>query len=296
MSCTSPIDITSGQVGKCELKCEYAYDYKDSNATITNNGNYIQLSYDQSSTPPVIYNAVNYQVREVRIYSPSLHRYQGQQAAAEMLIMHSSGSDKLIVSVPFVVSGSKSKTTRFMDQVADYLNTFVQSSGQSSSMGNAMWNLNDFVPEKVYYSYKGTAPFSPCNGGYNFVVFSTSNMAQATLSNDALSKIRQRISPARIGVKNNTYYISQEPAKASLESTTDDIYISCQPTGTSEDQEVVKGRAQKPTNFFEEAGDFFVKGNILQNPITQVALAALVMVGVYKVGTLVFHRKNASSN
>lgn len=291
MSCTSPIDITSGQVGKCELKCEYSYDYKDSNATITNNGNYIQLSYDQSSKPPVIYNAVNYQVREVRIYCPSLHRYQGQQAPAEMLIMHSSGNDKLIVSVPLVVSGSKSKTTRFMDQVADYLNKFAQSSGQSASMGNATWNLNDFVPEKIYYSYKGTAPFSPCNGGYNFVVFSTSNMAQATMSNNALNNIRQRINRSGIDVKSNTYYISQYPAKASLDATTDDIYISCQPTGTSEKQEVVGGVKGKPTNFFEEAADFFVKGNILQNPITQVALAALVMVGVYKVGTLVFHRK-----
>lgn len=295
MSCTSPIDITSAQVGKCELKCEYSYDYKDSNATITNNGDFIQLSYDQSSTPPVIYNATNYQVREVRIYSPSIHRYQGQKAAAEMLIIHSSGSDKLIVSVPFVVSGSQSKTTRFMDQVADYLNTFVQSAGQSSSMGNATWNLNDFVPEKIYYSYKGTAPFSPCNDGYEFVVFSTSNMAQATLSNDALSKIRQRIAPARIGVKNTPYYMSQGPAKASLDSVSDDIYISCQPTGTSEEQEVVGGKREKPTNFFEETADFFVKGNILKNPITQVALAALVMVGVYKVGTLVFHRKKSSS-
>jgi carbonic anhydrase len=295
MSCTSPIDITSGQVGKCELKCEYSFDYKDSNATITNNGNYIQLSYDQASTPPVEYNAVKYQVREVRVYSPSLHRYQGQQAPAEMLIMHSSGNNKLIVSIPLVISSSKSKTSRFMEQVADYLNTFVQSAGQTSSMGNATWNLNDFVPEKVYYSYKGTAPFSPCNGGYDFVVFSTANMAQATISNDTLSKIRQRIAPSNIGVKNNTYYISQAPAKASLESVSDDIYISCQPTSTSEEQEVVGGRKGEPTNFFQETADYIVKGDLLKNPITQVAIAALVMVGVYKVGTLVFHRKKSSS-
>lgn len=290
MSCTAPVNLTSTNVGSCHLKCDYAFSYGDSNATITNNATYISLSYDQLAQPPVIYNADKYQVREVRIYSPSLHRYEGQQADAEMLVMHSSGSKKLIVSVPLVVSSSRTKSSRFLDQVADYMRNFTSSSGQTASMGNATWNLNDFIPEKRYFSYSGTAPFPPCNNGYDFVAFSTSDYAQASISSNALASIKSGISNSGIAVKSNTLFYSTNTAKASLDSVSDDIYISCQPVGESEEKTVVSnGNGQ--ANFIKDLSEYMEKDKILKNPYFQSIVAVLVMLGVYKLGKFVFDRK-----
>ena len=290
MSCgDAPIDITS-PAGTCELKCEYNFDYKDSNVVITNSGNHLKLSYDLGSSPQVKYNAEDYNPREVRLYVPSIHRYQGQHADAELVIVHSSGSKNLIVSVPITQSRTQSRTTKFLDQVANYVANFTPNSGDTASMGNAVWNLNDWVPEKPYYSYSGSAPYSPCAGGFDYVVFNRYDAA--TIRPDTLAKLKKSVASSGIGTKPNTFYNSTGPARQGLDSIgEDDIYISCQPTGTSEDQEVVGGAKEKPTNFFAETADYVIKADLLRSPVTAAIASALIMVLVYKVGTMTFGRK-----
>lgn len=290
MSCSdAPINITQPS-GTCELKCEYNFDYKDSNTVVTNAGNYLKLSYDLSSGPQVKYNAADYSPREIRLYSPSIHKYQGQPADAELVIVHSSGNKNLIVSVPITKSRTASRTAKFLDLVANNVANFASKSGETASLGNAVWNLNDWVPEKPYFSYSGSAPYSPCTGGFDYVVFNRYDAA--TIHPDALAKLRKNIAASGIGTKPNKFYNSTGPARQGLESIgDDDIYISCQPTGSSEEQEVVGGEKKAPTNFFAEVGDYVTKNDLLTHPVTVVIASALVMVGVYKIGTLTFGRK-----
>jgi carbonic anhydrase len=229
----APINITSTPNGTCELKCDYKFDYKSSNITLSNKTNYVQLSYDMASSPQVIYNSDNYQVREVRLYVPSIHRYNGSTADAELIIVHSSNSKNLIVSVPVRSSSVKGKTSRFLDQVADYVTKFAPNAGDQTSMGNATWNLNDFVPEKKFYSYSGTAPYSPCVDGFDYVVFDKVDAVDMT--QDALNKIKRHIADSKIKPKSSSnkvsFYQSAKPAKNDLGTESDDdIYIACSPT------------------------------------------------------------------
>ena len=294
MTCSAPINVSNdGSSGKCQLKCDYSFDYSDSVTTVTNNGDHVSLTYDESSVPPVKYNAKDYQVREVRLYTPSLHSYNGQKAPAEMLIMHSSGGSKLIVSVPIVESSSKTKTTRFLTTMADYVQNFVRNVGSSASMGNTTWNLNEFIPEKKFFSYKASAPFLPCNSGYDYVVFSTDDQAQATISRDALANIKKYIRSSNRSLATNTpFYKSEGPARAGLDSVSDDIYISCQPVGESEEQTIVKNGAQP--EFVDDFKSLFKKGGVLDNPVFQVLAGVTVMFGVFKLGSLVFGKKKVS--
>ena len=132
-------------------------------------------------------------------------------------------------------------------------------------LGNAVWNLNDWVPEKPYFSYSGSAPYSPCTGGFDYVVFNRYDAA--TIHPDALAKLRKNIAASGIGTKPNKFYNSTGPARQGLESIgDDDIYISCQPTGSSEEQEVVGGEKKAPTNFFAEVGDYVTKNDLLTHP------------------------------
>ena len=81
MSCpnaTAPIDISLSKItGKCDYKCSYSFNYNNSSCVATNRREYLKLSYDKSSSPPVLYNSSGYDVEEIRLYIPSLHSYSG---------------------------------------------------------------------------------------------------------------------------------------------------------------------------------------------------------------------------
>jgi carbonic anhydrase len=299
MSCNAPINIKNTADGVCDLKCDYSYDYKDSTTVLLNSGNHIQLTYDMSPSAPVLYNTDEYQVREVRLYFPSIHNYQYSSAQGEILIIHGSGGKNLIVSVPIIVDNTQSKTSKFLDQVADNISKFAPNAGETVSLGNTVWNLNDWIPQKKYYSYSGTTPYSPCISGYDYIVFSMNDSATASISANALNKLKRHISSSGIYTKQNTFFVSKGIPKQGLGENTDDIYISCSPTSVSDEQEVVgkglKTDSIKTENFFSEMGDFMKKTNFLNNPFTTVVISALVMVGVYKAGTAIFGFKRKVS-
>ena len=115
MSCPnsdSPINIsTTANVLSCEVFCSYMHQYKDSSCTATYYPDHIKLSYDATTTAAVTFNNEGYNVREVNIYAPSVHMYNGISADAEMLIIHDGAGKKLIVSigipaVSFVIVGA----------------------------------------------------------------------------------------------------------------------------------------------------------------------------------------------
>ena len=104
MSCpnaTAPIDISLSKItGKCDYKCSFSFQYNNSSCIATNRGDYLSLSYDKSSSPPVLYNTAGYDVQEVRIYIPSLHSYNDSKTDGELIIVHTSntGANPLLVS------------------------------------------------------------------------------------------------------------------------------------------------------------------------------------------------------
>lgn len=296
MTCTAPININNnGAEGTCDLKCDYSFDYKDSNTILVNNGNHIQLTYDMASSAQVRYNSDDYQVREVRLYFPSIHQYNNIKADGEMLIVHGSGGRNLIVSVPIVVNSTQSTSSKFLDLVATNLSRFAPNTGDNISLGNSVFNLNDWIPSKKYYSYAGTSPYSPCMQGYEYVVFSPNDGANVTITNTSLNKIKTHISVSGINVRENSFFVSKGIAKQGFDDAGDDIYISCSPTSVSEDQEVVgenvRGKNIGGDNMFSEIRGFMKKTDFLNNPVTTILLSSLLMVGIYKIGQNVFGSK-----
>jgi carbonic anhydrase len=96
MSCpdaTAPINISMENItGKCDMKCSYSFQYNNSSCVATNRGDYISISYDKSSSPPIQYNTVGYDVQEIRLYTPSLHSYNDVKTDAEFIIIHNSNT------------------------------------------------------------------------------------------------------------------------------------------------------------------------------------------------------------
>ena len=86
---TQNINISPSNVkGKCDMKCSYAFKYSESNSTAKNNGVLIQLTYDSTSIPPVIYNSEKYVVENIVIVSPSIHTFNNNSMPGEIIITH----------------------------------------------------------------------------------------------------------------------------------------------------------------------------------------------------------------
>ena len=97
----------------CSLKCLFKYNYPRVPATtITNNGNYLEISYDKVQ---VKYNNSTLLVQGMRLYTPSLHTFDGVRADGELVINHMDMGISLLVCVPIVISSNKTDASKSLD-------------------------------------------------------------------------------------------------------------------------------------------------------------------------------------
>lgn len=243
MSCpdaTAPIDISrESVVGKCDLKCEFSFHYNDSACVATNRGDYISLSYDTSSSPPVTYNSASYDVKEVRIYSPSLHSFNGTKADGEFIIIHesASGSNPLFVCIPVKSSNTGEASSKNLTTIVQTLASNAPAEDEKTTVAISRFNLNAFVPRKPFFSYTGSEPFQPCSTGKNeYIVFSTDT---------AIGVAERVIGALQKVISENSYDIKPSPGLFFNEKGptngpgADQIYIDCQPVGESDEQEIM---------------------------------------------------------
>ena len=238
MSCSSsnaPIDISSSNSsGKCDYKCDYRFKYQTSSCIGKNMGDYISLSYDNTSSSFVTFNSTSYVVKEVRIYHPSLHSFNGNKLDAEMVIVHTSntGEIPLLVCIPIKVTNSVSVSSGFFRNVITTISKNAPSEGDSTTIRMNNYNLNSLVPKKSFYSYTSTEPYQPCSEQVNYIVYDASEI-YLDISKDVYDSLKKIILENYYTVKSGVsfFYNSKGPNTA----TSDDIYIDCQPVGQSEE-------------------------------------------------------------
>lgn len=234
-SSNSPIDISSSKSsGKCDLKCDYKFSYKNSSCVGKNMGDYISLSYDNASSSLVTFNLIPYIVKEVRIYHPSLHSFNGNKLDAEMVVVHTSntGNPSLLVCIPVRISNSSSSSAIFFTNVVASMSSNAPSEGDSTTIKMNNYNLNSIIPKKPFYSYAGTEPYQPCSEKVNYIVYDGS---------DGYLDIQEKVYDNLIKIVKENYYTVKEGisffynSKGPNPASSDDIYIDCQPVGQSED-------------------------------------------------------------
>ena len=289
---TAPINIpTSKSVYPCDLKCSYNFAYGNSNCNIKNEQNYISLSYDKRpDAKSITYNSLKLYVQEVRLYTPSLHKYQGQKAAAELLIIHGGDGTNVIVSVPIVAGSKISKGGSLLNNIIEQGLPRITNLGESVSLGIDNYNLDYIVPKKPFFSYTGTLLYSPCNGKYNYIVFDKPNAINISVS--SLKQLRKIISPLDAPIRDTEpFYNKLGP---NIEGGGDNqIYIECNPTG--DDGEVLLYNNDSNDNGdYEKQFDEFLK-----SPIFKVITAVgIILIGMGLVNMVVqrFAKKKGMSS
>ena len=273
MSCptaTAPIDINMTDVtGNCTLKCSYSFHYTNSSCVATNRGDYISIAYDKSSSPPVSYNATNYDVQEIRLYTPSLHSYNGTKTDGEFIIVHSSntGAISLLVCIPIKSNNTSSESATFFGTLINTVASSAPMDGETTPINVSTFNLDYFVPKKPFFSYSATEPYQPCNDNVNYIVFAPLQ-ASLDITPESLTTLQTIIESNPYDVKPGSTLFYNENGPTAGGDGSGEIYIDCQPVGSSEDN----------TEVIIDNYSSYSWQDWLNNPLIKILLGSLLFI------------------
>jgi len=256
----STINISPQNVsGKCDLKCAYNFKYSESNSTATNNGVVLSLTYDNTSIPPVLYNNQKYTVSNIKITCPSLHLFNGSQASAEIIIEHTPvvGGPQLNVAIPITSSTESSTASNLITEIIQSVATNAPSEGNSTNLNLTGFTLEDIVPSKPFFSYTDL-------DSNEWVVFGI--LSAIPLNSNTLTTLSQIITPYSLTMTGNSLFINSSGPNSSG-TMGDGIYISCKPTGSSEEETSVEYTKNTPSYDFS---------NMLNSPVTKIIIQIII--------------------
>lgn len=223
------MNITQRSVyGRCNLKCSFSSKYEISNSSATNNDIYVSVSYDKQSMPPVVFNYQKYNVSTIKIYSPSLHLYDGAKVHGEIIIEHqpvTSGS-VLNVCIPIVQSSDNSKAGQIVSQIIEKVSANAPSKGNTTKLNLDSFTLQNIIPNKPYFNYTNQA-------GVNHILFS--KLDAIPVNQTLLTSLSKIIKPFQLTIQETKLFFNSDGPNTKNDLAKEGIYISCNPTGDSEE-------------------------------------------------------------
>ena len=243
---TAPINITSS-AKKCSSTCKYKYKYAISDCVLTNGGDYLGIQATQKGNN-VYFNNALYNVQGARVYAPSLHTYNGSHADGEIIIDHVGGGNNLLVCIPIKVGGSASSGgSSFFHAFLPYA---PQKKGRTANVNVSNWTFNSIVPPGKYYFYNGTAPYPPCTGAYNIIVFNSDKAVNVSSTDFShLTAVIKKNTITTKGAPSGGLFVNPTGSIDSADS--DDIFIDCQPVRTPGDESSGSEPAKKQPKGFD---------------------------------------------
>jgi len=226
MTCNAPININKRSADKCSLKCLLLYKYGNSSCTVKNATDQLVISYDGESD--VLFNSMSYNPVEVRIFKPSIHKFEGSYAEAEIVIVHKGNNGGLFVCIP--VNTSSTTTASTGSNLIQDIVSKSPAQNESTSLNLSDFNLNYIVPKSSYFSYTGTRPYGECDAEtlYNYVVFPLNSFSVHQSTMDGLGEL---IHDSYIPVYDGACYWNEMGTKSNGFAGDGQIYIDCQPVG-----------------------------------------------------------------
>jgi len=255
---TQNINISPRNVkGRCDLKCSYAFKYSESNSTAKNNGVLINITYDSTSIPPVVYNNGKYVVENVTIVSPSIHTFNDNSMPGEIIISHNpqNGGIPLKVCIPFTSSSESSPASQIITDIINKVASNAPSQGDSTNL-NMSFSLQKIVPRKPFFVYSG--------GNTDWIVYG--QLDAIPLSSTTITTLQKIIQAFPIPTPGGDLFYNSKGPTSGLQLG-DGIYISCQPTGSSDEETAVE---------YDKNSTSFDFSNVFESPIFKLLIVIIV--------------------
>tara|TARA_B110000008_G_C16974808_1_gene565375 strand:- start:1518 stop:2543 length:1026 start_codon:yes stop_codon:yes gene_type:complete len=143
----------------CPKLCELYYNFGSGrNVTVTNSKKWVAVE----PVGPAFKGAFDYQgvgsltVSKIKLFSPSLNKYNNVKQAAELIIESSGGGQNIIFYIPIKqVADSISKTFLSL-WVSSWVNTLSNNAGEKATSGE-LFSLNDIIPRSGFFVTDGPA-------------------------------------------------------------------------------------------------------------------------------------------
>lgn len=267
---SSIMNISGSSIyGNCNNKCSYSFNYPNASITARNNGNMIQMTYNNSPSSQVVFNSTTYNVTSFGIITPSSHKYNGSLVDAELFIQHSPvGSGELLfVYIPVSLNGINNSGSDFLSQVINSVSTSAPSLGNSTTNGIKEFSLNKVIPMTSYYNYKDKS-------NNNNIVFDLKNAIN--IQNNLLTILKKVIKSWTNSVASGPeIFINTKSPIFGTENSNgnNDIYIDCQPTDASDETVSIKNSG--PVNSIKN--DITIK-SIVSNPFFIIIVSLIIFV------------------
>ena len=268
MSNNNTMNISPQNIsGTCNYKCAYSFKYPTSDSTATNYGTKIDLTYEADANPPAKYNNVNLKVNEIMIVSPSVHLFNNANTDAEIIITHipnNSAGNPLYVCIPINTSGISSKASQIITEIINAVSTGAPSIGERVNQGISAFTLDDIIPMEPFYTYNSDS--------IDYIAYGLQNAI--SISADTLQKMQAFLRPYDSDNFNSDALVFLNPDGPTTNSDGgggNEIYIDCNPTGNSEEEEEVTNvNVKSPIN-----NDI---GSLFSSPIFTLLLSSVVFV------------------
>lgn len=250
--------------GECNLKCEYSFNYPISNCSATNKNTFISLSYDTTSVPAVKFNNSSYNVSQILLVAPSIHKFNGNNVGAELIITHTpiAGGNSLNVCIPIIDGGSSTKATGIVESIISTISTQAPASGDSTNIVLNDFTLNSIVPDTAFYSYIDSKKD-------NFIVYGINDAINISAS--SLKTLQSIVNISKDIVFQSGPALFINSAGPSQQTGDGQIYIDCQPTGNSEEITEI-------TNVKPGVNMDFTFESIMKNPIVVFIISSILTI------------------
>lgn len=264
---------------ECINKCIFWYNYagKPSSCNIANEINKLTVPYDGGGD--IMYNSDTFEPLNVRIFSPSLHTYDGAQAEAELILEHTSKSSSmagLLVCIPISTNAPRTNASVILETIIDNAPR-LENERASVSINN--FNLNNIIPSAPYYTYSGPLPYDGCmpDSVYQYIAFHPTKDGALNIDLPHLEKLSDLIAYSNVAAvepsESTPVFFNPKGTTQNGFNGEDQIYIQCQPAGESEETKVYK----EPSSPFKKSG----KDNEVIKIIVFIILGAAFIVGSY---------------
>ena len=225
----------------CEAKCFYSHNYAaSSSCVVTNDGDRLSIKYDGGGD--VTYNGASYTPTVLKIFSPSISKYNGQSAAGELIIEHKAKNASitgLLVCIPLSTAGPPTNGAILLQDIIKQA-PIEPNVAESISIND--FNLNTIIPKAPFYTYQGPLPYDGCKTGatYQYVVFHPNRMGAIALSVESIKALQGLVHFPFIVAHTGKGVFFNAVGTMQTGNVGDGLYMQCNPVGASDEEVVVK--------------------------------------------------------
>lgn len=225
-----PIDISKSNIyANCDQKCSFSFSYSQTLLVAKNNNTQLTFLMEQNPVPPVTYNNMKYNASSFSLFTPSLHKWNGANTDAEIIIEHIPvlGGKYLYVCIPIVKSNAiNSPSSSSLSEIIHEASKHTPANGEITNLTISNFTLQNIVPNAPFYSYYGENTMFQGD----FIVYD--KIQNIPLTNETISLVSSMIQGSTVEMFGGNLYYNP----LGTNQTETDIYISCQPTGFSDEK------------------------------------------------------------